>query len=124
MDTVLLSFKEKIVYDGLLQARNIYFGGEVKSNLQESYMQAKQNNRIIVSLESDSEITRKKKPAAPSKNWKLELDELADGGAGQAPLHSPAFSLVKASVELVSLRSQRIMTWISSTVPCVKLTEL
>ncbi len=110
-DTVLLSFKGKIIYDGLLHGRNIYFGGGVKGRLKETYMRAKQNNRIIVSLESGSQPTGKQQsaPAAVSKDWKPELDELASkakklrGGASQPPLHGPAFSLVKASVELAQL---------------------
>lgn len=37
----------KIIYDGLLGFRNIFFGGGIKRNLKENHMQAKQNNRII-----------------------------------------------------------------------------
>ncbi len=110
-DAVLLPFKGKIIYDGLLYGRNIYFGGGIKRNLKETYMRAKQNNRIIVSLDHGSQPTGKQQPvsAVASKDWKPELDELASkakklrGGANQPSLHSPAFSLVKASVELAQL---------------------
>ncbi|WP_339138202.1 MAG: hypothetical protein WGN25_08220 [Candidatus Electrothrix sp. GW3-4] len=113
VNTVLLPFKGKIIYDGLLHGRNIYFGGGVKRDLKEVYMRAKQNNRIIVSLASDAQTTDKKKTAIPSKDWKPELDELATkvkklrSGVTQPPLHSPAFSLVKASVELAQLAVEK-----------------
>ena len=60
VQTVLLPFKGKIVYDGIFQAYNIYFGGGIKRDLRESYMTAKQSNRIIESLEpTQKEIKRK-----------------------------------------------------------------
>jgi hypothetical protein len=46
--TVLLPFKGKIVYDGLFQAHNIYFGAGIKRELKESYMRAKQNIQQFV----------------------------------------------------------------------------
>ena len=55
VDTVLLPFKGKIVYDGLLNYRNTSFGGSIKRSLKEVYMRAKQNNRIIDSLENPRE---------------------------------------------------------------------
>ena len=110
-DVVLLPFKGKIIYDGLLYGKNIFFGGGIKRNLKETYMRAKQNNRIIVSLDHSSQTIKKQQPASAvaSKDWKPELDKLASkakklrGGASQPPLHSPAFSLLKASVELAQL---------------------
>ncbi len=109
VDTVLLPFRGKIIYDGLLRAHNIYFGGGIKRNLKETYLRTKQNNRIIDSLEiSREEIQNKLKPQS-LKNWKPYLDELADkvkklkGSVEHPPIYSPAFSLVKASVEFAQL---------------------
>ena len=109
VQTVLLPFKGKIVYDGLFQAYNIYFGGGIKRDLRESYMRAKQNNRIIESLEPTQNGTRKKKLSKPFKKWLPELSELAgkakilSGGAEHPAIYSPAFSLVKASIEFARL---------------------
>ena len=64
VETALVPFKGKIVYDGLFQAYNIYFGGRTKRNLRESYMRAKQNNRIIESLEPAQKETQRKKQAS------------------------------------------------------------
>ncbi|MBW1900261.1 MAG: hypothetical protein JRJ20_01360 [Deltaproteobacteria bacterium] len=103
--TVLLPFKGKIVYDGLFQTYNFYFGAGIKRELKESYMRAQQNNRIIESLEP----TQKKKLSKSLKNWMPELNELAGkakklrGSSGHSAICSPAFSLVKASIEFAQL---------------------
>jgi hypothetical protein len=109
VDTVLLPFKGKIIYDGLLGFRNVYFGGGIKRSLKESYMRAKQNNRIIDTLEISHEANRNKPKAKSYKNWKPELDDLAKkvkklrGSAEHPAIYNPAFSLVKASVEFAQL---------------------
>ena len=101
---VLLPFKGKIIYDGLLQSYNIYFGRGISSDLKETYMAAKQAGRIIESFDPASK--RAPKPAKPVRDWRLELDQLVAtakklrGGSGQPPIHSPAFKLVRASVDL------------------------
>ena len=107
--TVLLPFKGKIVYDGLFQHYNISFGGGIKRQLKESYLSAKQNNRIIETLESAKKTKQKKAATQPLKNWKPELDKLAKiadklrGSSGSPAIYSPAFALVKASIEFARL---------------------
>ncbi|MBC2710454.1 MAG: hypothetical protein HGJ94_05485 [Desulfosarcina sp.] len=109
VDTVLLPFKGKIVYDGLLGFQNIYFGGGIKRSLKETYMRAKQNNRIIDSLEKPQVKNQNKSEPKSLKNWKPELEELAHkakklkGSAESPAIYSPAFSLVKASIEFAQL---------------------
>ena len=109
VNTILLPFKGKIIYDGLLGSRNIYFGGGIKRSLKETYMRAKQNNRIIDSLEISRDGCQKKTKAKSLKNWKPELDEIAgkvkkmQGSVEHPAIYSPAFSLVKASVEFAQL---------------------
>lgn len=105
VQTVLLPFQGKIIYDGLFQAHNIYFGSGIKRELKESYMIAKQNNRIIESFDTAKNDIKKKKKNKPLKDWGPELNELANaskklrGKASDPALLSPAFSLVKASIE-------------------------
>jgi hypothetical protein len=111
VQTVLLPFKGKIIYDGLFQAHNVFFGSGIKSDLKESYMRAKQNNRIIESFDpatndTPQEIANKDKSY---KDWRLELNELAKsskklrGKATDPAIFSPAFSLVKASIEFAQI---------------------
>ncbi len=109
VNTVLLPFKGKIIYDGLLGSHNIYFGSGIKHSLKETYMREKQNNRIVDSLERSREGSQHKKNIKPLKDWKPELEEIAvkvkklKGSAGHPAILSPAFSLVKASVEFAQL---------------------
>ncbi len=104
---VLLPFKGHVIYDGFLQSYNVHFGGGMKRSLKESYMRAKQNEKIIHTLEED-QITDHKtvKSEVRAKDWSKELEQLRriakklKGGAGQPVINSPVFSLVKASIEL------------------------
>ncbi|MFQ6028349.1 MAG: hypothetical protein ACE5Q6_12725 [Dehalococcoidia bacterium] len=106
LKTVLLPFKGKIVYDGLLQPYDVYFGHGISSELKEVYMAAKQNGRIIEALDPDLQPERLNRKTAPAKDWKPQIDALVAAaqqlrsGAGQPAIHSPVFSLVKASMEL------------------------
>lgn len=51
VQAVLLPFKGRIVYDGLLRSYSVSFGGGIRGELKETYLRAKQNRRIIESLE-------------------------------------------------------------------------
>ncbi|MCP3892199.1 MAG: hypothetical protein GY702_25510 [Desulfobulbaceae bacterium] len=107
--TVLLPFEGKIIYDGLLGHHNISFGGGVKRELKETYMRAKQNNRIIDCLEMSCNNSSAQSQPKHLKNWKPEIDQLAikskklRGSVEQPTIYSPAFSLVKASVGFAQL---------------------
>ncbi|MEE9188292.1 MAG: hypothetical protein V3U36_02905, partial [Anaerolineales bacterium] len=98
---VLLPFKGKIIYDGILQGYNVSFGGGIRSDLKETYMTAKQNGRIIDSFEPDKRAEKKK----PSKDWRPIIDKVSlevmkfKSSSGAPPIQGPAFSLVKASIE-------------------------
>jgi hypothetical protein len=105
IETVLLPFKGKITYDGLIGFRNIYFGSGIRRGLKETYMRAKQNNRIIESLEAPPAEKKGKIKPKPTKDWKPELEDLARkakalrGSVDDPAIYSPAFSLVRASIE-------------------------
>lgn len=105
VETVLLPFKECIVYDGLFSSFNLHFGGGMKQRLKETYLKAKQNQRIIESLDPAKAASPPKKPSKPLKDWTAELDTLYEkakklrAGSHDPAIHSPAFSLVKASIE-------------------------
>ena len=55
IETVLLPFRGKIIYDGLVSGFNITFGGGVKQMLNEEYKQAKEAFGIITSLPYEGE---------------------------------------------------------------------
>ncbi len=105
MLTVLLPFKGKIIFDGFSQAYNVFFGGGVKSGLKETYMTAKQNDRIIESLEAPAPEKQKEAAKKPVKDFTPVLDELAEtakalkGSASYPAMYSPAFSMIKATID-------------------------
>jgi hypothetical protein len=50
IETVLLPFKDTIIYDGLFSAYSISFGPGIRRSLNESYKQAKEGRGIVTSL--------------------------------------------------------------------------
>ena len=85
IQTVLLPFKDKIIYDGLLSGHNITFGGGVKRRLNEEYREAKEAFGIITSLpEGKLPLKKPKTQAKPlvrlvrnrSDNVKMALDAI------------------------------------------------
>lgn len=107
--TVLLPFQDKIVYDGLLQPYNIYFGGGIKASLKEIYLIAKQQKEIITTFDVDGSKKQEAKAPIMVKDWQPTLAKLMEeanelkAGAGHSPLLTPAFALVKASLEFAQL---------------------
>ncbi|WGZ95894.1 MAG: hypothetical protein QJT81_07895 [Candidatus Thiothrix putei] len=104
---VLLPFKGKIVYDGLLHGYNVSFGRGISGNIKDAYLKAKQNNRIIDSFDVPS-ATLLARPAKKQaiKDWQPEIRVLQaqakqlKAGDAYPALYSPVFSLVKMSLDL------------------------
>ncbi|WP_254564260.1 hypothetical protein [Oscillatoria sp. HE19RPO] len=74
VETVLLPFKNKIIYDGTLQAYPFYLGLSIKGSLTETYHHAVEKFGIIASLtelEAESQ--------APEPQSEDELGPLSDG---------------------------------------------
>lgn len=61
-ETVLLPFKDTIVYDGLLSGYNISFGPGIRRELNESYKAVKQRLGIVTSLPIRTRFIAGKKP--------------------------------------------------------------
>ncbi len=113
---VLLPFKGQIVYDGLLGFANLSFGGGMRSGFKETYLIAKDNDAIIENLDENlsegaiaSNPKSSKSKSKSSQDWTPILEDLSvaaktlRGGSAQPALYSPAFSLVRASIELAQL---------------------
>lgn len=66
-ETVLLPFKDKIVYDGLLSGYNISFGGGIKRMLNDGYRRAKERMAILTSLPIESMSKPPAKKAQPTR---------------------------------------------------------
>lgn len=77
-DTVLLPFKGKIVYDGLINRYSISFGGGVRRLLNEGFKEAKARQGIVTSLpmsDTPSSPKAKKAKAASALLPKVQTDE-------------------------------------------------
>jgi hypothetical protein len=62
VQTVLLPFKDKIIYDGLMTSFNISFGGGIRRSLNESFKEAKALHGIVTSLPMSQEPLPPKLP--------------------------------------------------------------
>jgi hypothetical protein len=106
---VLLPFKGKIIYDGLLQGYSVIFGNGIKFDLKETYMAAKQNRQIIQSFDPEMQSQKDVRKKKPLKDWGPTLEEISQhakklrSSSGAPPIHGPAFSLAKASIEFARL---------------------
>jgi hypothetical protein len=100
--TVLLPFKGCIIYDGLVQTYSIFFGGGIRRNLKEIYLAAKQNQRIIETLEGVKPLSATS--VKPTRDWSSEINELIKMvnklKGEKVPIQSEAFSLLKTSALL------------------------
>ena len=79
-ETVLLPYKDKIVYDGLMNTFNLSFGPGIRRSLNESYQEAKARHGIVTSLPmSDTPLPRntpharsaRKPPSRPQQDGAL-----------------------------------------------------
>lgn len=102
VETVLLPFKETIVYDGLFSGYNLIIGGNIRADLNRVYQVAKYKERIIARLALASNLT-----ASPARLRPSSVDpKLADLTAqlaaikGDTAMQKAALSLARASLEL------------------------
>ena len=76
--TVLLPFRDRIVYDGLMSSYNISFGPGIRRSLNESFKEAKARHGIVTSLPMSHEPLSAKVPKArpaPKPPSREEKDE-------------------------------------------------
>ena len=72
-------------------------------------MAAKQNGRIIENFDPQRQAEKLAESKKPAKDWGPMLDDLSQrakklrSSSGAPAIHSPAFSLVKASIEFAKL---------------------
>ncbi|MAT99696.1 MAG: hypothetical protein CL608_21350 [Anaerolineaceae bacterium] len=104
IETVLLPFRDVIIYDGIIRGGNIMIGRNMAAGFKETYMAAKRKGNIIASLNPEVQARQAAKKPKPLKDWQPLLNSLADEAkslraeSGSPPTWGPAFSLVKASL--------------------------
>lgn len=101
--TVLLPFKGKIIYDGLIEGYNLFIGPGISASLRNTSRAAKQQGKIIESLDPSWQPPEPK--IIVRKDWKPLLDELIEkasklrASGNDSAVMSPAFSLIRTSLE-------------------------
>lgn len=102
--TVLLPFKGRIIYDGLLETYNMMFGAGIRRDLNEIYQRAKQAGTIIEALEPGVEAAGKEKPKKPARDWRPVLDGLVETTEqlrqAETIIQTRAFGVLKTSARL------------------------
>lgn len=114
---VLLPFRDKIIYDSLLNVYSIYFGGGIRSSLKEDYNRLKEREGIIEGLVGptgepqvrtslDRRASRK-----PAPDWRAVVDEIVAQTQkmrqADTRLQGAAFGLLRATANLVQATLQQ-----------------
>jgi len=90
VEAVLLPFKDRIIYDGLLNSYNISFGAGIRRTLNESYKAAKERLGIVTSLPVSSVPALTPRPKKTStKKPRLCTNPKRSGGASPARMRLP-----------------------------------
>ncbi len=106
--TVLLPWRDKIVYDGLVHSYNVYFGAGIRGSLNQTYQKIKATTGIIESLTGPTEeqpvLRRSKKHGLSVDELIATLDrieqEIAKLKMPETPAQRSAFGVLRAAVHL------------------------
>lgn len=102
VEAVLLPFKGRIVYDGMLKMYPIFWGKNIRAELNDTYMRAKQNGRIIATLEP-GQTAPKSPPPKPRKDWSHMAEEfvrMSEKMRGNDAVENAALGLLRASAHM------------------------
>jgi hypothetical protein len=102
VEAILLPFKGRIVYDGMLKMYSIFFGKNIRAELNDTYMRAKQNGRIIATLEP-GQTAPKSPPPKPKKDWSPMAEELvrmSEKMRGNDAVENAVLGLLRASAHM------------------------
>ena len=99
VSSVLLPFKGRIIYDGLLDVYDVALNSKIKRDLREMYGNARRQDLLYTSLGSY------KNGRSTTPKWETELETIVQLTAKlranrRQPLQSPVFGLLKASAKL------------------------
>jgi hypothetical protein len=116
VQAVLLPFRDRIIYDGLLRAYPIVFGRGIRSSLNKTYSRLKEREGIIETLvgPDGQPLIRtslaRKAPARPTPDWRPAIDEIVAQTEkmrqAQTRLQAAAFGLLRAAASLAQATLQ------------------
>jgi hypothetical protein len=108
VQTVLLPFRGRIVWDGLANSYNITFGSGIRGNLNETYQRVKQREGITESLAAPGKTAAGLPAAARQRKAQTDLQPIvrdivaaaARLHPGVTPIQSRAFGVLRAAAQL------------------------
>jgi len=116
VQAVLLPFRDRIIYDGVLMTYRIHFGRGIRSSLNETYSRLKERDGIIETLvgPDGQPLIRtslaRRKAARPAPDWRPALEEIVARTEKMRPtetrLQAAAFSLLRAAASLAQATLQ------------------
>ncbi len=115
VETILLPFNGRIIYDGLMTLYAISFGGGIRSSLNETYNRLKKREGIIEALTGPdgqpqirTSLTRK--VVKPVPDWRPVVNEIVNQTQKmrdtETDLQAAAFSLLRAVAKLAQATLQ------------------
>jgi len=103
---VLLPFRGRIIYDGLLEPYSLFFGSGIRGSLRETYLRAKQRGEIIETLSAPvrAGTAAPARPTGAASDLGPALDEIVSAAeklkASNAPVASAALAVLRAGALL------------------------
>jgi hypothetical protein len=107
---VLLPFRDRIVYDGLITSYSIYFGKGFRTSINEAYNRLKESEGIIEQLVNEAGGPQSRThlasrlPRKPAPDWRPALDEIVAQTErmrrADTKLQEAALSLLRAAAHL------------------------
>jgi hypothetical protein len=116
VQAVLLPFRDRITYDGLLSTYRVSFGSGIRSGLNATYGRVKEREGIIEALigpdgqpQTITSLDRKA-PAKPAPDWRPVVDEIVAKTEkmrqADTRLQGAAFGLLRAAANLAQASLQ------------------
>lgn len=100
VQAILLPYKGRIIYDGILQSYSVHFGGGIRSDINHTYAVAKQKDRILTTLEPDLASPKLIKPRITALPQLKEMSAAMAKLKGAGPLQTSALNLARLCLEL------------------------
>jgi hypothetical protein len=102
VETVLLPFKGRIIYDGLLSGYSVHFGSGIRSDLNREYSTARRRDRVNTTLE---QAPGPAAPRKPRRSIAPQVEELIGGLErlkGDSPLQKSALALARLGLDVAA----------------------
>ena len=115
IETVLLPFNDKIVYDGIMNGNNVFYGRGISSSVNLKYKEAKAKHGIITSLpiskivaqksfSAEDELKLYMKTANSRAQYEFEIEDLLEENPSLNGLYSQLWGKINARAKKKRLK--------------------